>query len=170
MALRCRRLWLPLAVCALLAVAGPAQASCFDIFLESATPPPGQPGTRVSSFFEIFTGISPCSSGARPVRAARHDRSALRRAALVPGRLGLGKIVGELTAGWIIYTSDERMIDGSVVRLPFITITTARGKPMEMRPWPVDVEVRRSLGEDLAGKDSQVERAVAELLAGLGRK
>jgi hypothetical protein len=33
----------------------------------------------------------------------------------------------------------------------------------------VDVEVRRALGEDADGRDSQVERAVAELLAGLKR-
>jgi tricorn protease len=84
--------------------------------------------------------------------------------------LGLGKVVGEPTAGWIIYTSNVPMIDGSVVRLPTTTITTAGGEPMEMHPRPVDVEVRRALGEDEAGKDSQIERAVAELLGGLAKK
>jgi len=83
--------------------------------------------------------------------------------------LGLGRVVGEPTAGWIIYTSNVRLIDGSIVRLPSTTITTAKGEPMEKHPRPVDVEVRRALGEDDAGKDSQIERAVAELLAGLKR-
>ena len=83
--------------------------------------------------------------------------------------LGLGRIVGEPTAGWIIYTSNVPLIDGSTVRLPSTTITTASGEPMEKHPRPVDVEVRRALGEDEAGKDSQIERAVAELLAGLKR-
>jgi Tol biopolymer transport system component len=83
--------------------------------------------------------------------------------------LGLGRIVGEPTAGWIIYTSNVTTIDGSVVRLPSTTITTAKGEPMEKHPRPVDVEVRRALGEDAEGRDSQVERAVAELLAGLKR-
>ena len=83
--------------------------------------------------------------------------------------LGLGRIVGEPTAGWIIYTSNVQLIDGSTVRLPSTTITTAQGQPMEMHPRPVDVEVRRALGEDEAGRDSQIERAVAELLAGLKR-
>jgi Tol biopolymer transport system component/C-terminal processing protease CtpA/Prc len=81
--------------------------------------------------------------------------------------LGLGQIVGEPTAGWIIYTTNQDMLDGSTVRLPFITITTAGGEPMEMHPRPVDVAVSRALGEDAQGKDSQLERAVAVLLGQL---
>jgi Tol biopolymer transport system component len=79
----------------------------------------------------------------------------------------LGEIVGEPTSGWIIYTSNVDMIDGSSVRLPFITITTADGEPMEMRPRPVDHEVRRPLGEDSAGKDTQLRKAVEVLLGRL---
>ncbi len=78
--------------------------------------------------------------------------------------LGLGKIVGEPTAGWIIYTTNQEMLDGSTVRLPFITITTAAGEPMEMHPRPVDIPVSRALGEDAQGKDSQLESAVQTLL------
>ena len=84
--------------------------------------------------------------------------------------LGLGRIVGEPTAGWIIYTSNVPLIDGTILRLPTTTITTAKGEPMELHPRPVDVDVRRPLGEDGAGKDTQLERAVAELLAGLKRQ
>ena len=32
--------------------------------------------------------------------------------------LKLGKVVGEPTAGWIVYTSNMPLLDGSVVRLP----------------------------------------------------
>ncbi len=78
--------------------------------------------------------------------------------------LGLGKIVGEPTAGWIIYTSNQTMLDGSAVRLPFITITTASGEPMEMNPRPVDVDAVRDLGEDARGVDTQLEMAVEVLL------
>ncbi len=78
--------------------------------------------------------------------------------------LGLGKVVGEPTAGWIIYTSNEKLIDGSSVRLPFITITTADGKPMELHPRPVDVPVARPLGEAYQGKDSDLDAAVGTLL------
>jgi Tol biopolymer transport system component/C-terminal processing protease CtpA/Prc len=78
--------------------------------------------------------------------------------------LGLGKIVGEPTGGWIIYTSNQEMIDGSTFRLPFITITTEKGEPMEMHPRGVDVPVTRPLGEDAIGKDSQLDAAVKELM------
>lgn len=82
----------------------------------------------------------------------------------------LGKVVGEPTAGWIIYTSNQELIDGSVLRLPFIRITAADGSPMEMHPRPVDVSVVRPMGESYSGKDSQLDAAVKELLAQLGSK
>ncbi len=78
--------------------------------------------------------------------------------------LGLGKVVGEPTAGWIIYTSNEQMIDGSVVRLPFITVTTKDGKPMEMHPRPVDVHIKEPLGESYHDKDARLAAAVNVLL------
>lgn len=77
----------------------------------------------------------------------------------------LGKVVGEPTAGWIIYTSAGRMLDGSVVRLPFITVTTEDGQPMERHPRPVDVRVVRQMGESYRGVDSQLAAAVQTLLA-----
>lgn len=84
--------------------------------------------------------------------------------------LGLGKVVGEPTAGWIIYTGARRLIDGSSVRVPFIRIQGADGKDMELNPRPVDIPVERALGETLSGSDSQLDAAVAELLKGLGPK
>ncbi len=78
--------------------------------------------------------------------------------------LGLGKIVGEPTAGWIIYTSAGKLIDGGSVRLPFITITDNHGQPMEGHPRPVDVPVTRPLGEAYQGKDSDLDAAVKVLL------
>ena len=58
----------------------------------------------------------------------------------------------------------------SALRTPSIRIDGADGKEMEMNPRPVDVTVERLLGETLAGKDSQLDAAVAELLKGLGPK
>jgi C-terminal processing protease CtpA/Prc len=78
--------------------------------------------------------------------------------------LGLGKVVGEPTAGWIIYTSDVGLIDGTTVRLPFIRILDAKGKDMELNPRPVDVEVVRPVGESYSGRDSQLDAAVDVLL------
>jgi len=82
--------------------------------------------------------------------------------------LGLGKVVGEPTAGWIIFTSNMPLIDGSTVRLPSSRITDAQGRDMELHPRPVDVEVVRPVGESYTGRDAQLDAAVRELLARLG--
>jgi tricorn protease len=85
--------------------------------------------------------------------------------------LKLGKVVGEPTAGWIIYTWNTRLIDGSVFRLPRMRITAMDGSDMEMKPRSVDVPVTRPLGEWLAGRDSQLDAAVRVLLEQLeGRR
>ena len=82
--------------------------------------------------------------------------------------LGLGKVVGQPTAGWIIFTSGQALIDGSVVRLPSTRIQDAKGGDMEMHPRPVDIRVERPLGDTAAGKDAQLDAAAAELLKTLG--
>jgi tricorn protease len=78
--------------------------------------------------------------------------------------LKLGEVVGEPTGGWIIYTSGERLIDGSVLRLPQIRITDHDGKDMERHPRQVDVLEIRDPGEDEAGVDRQLQKAATELL------
>jgi tricorn protease len=79
----------------------------------------------------------------------------------------LGKIVGEPTAGWIIYTSNDVLFDGSAVRIPFVRIRGADNRDMEMHPRPVDVAVVRPMGESYSGRDSQLDAAVKTLLAQL---
>ncbi|HEX5954051.1 MAG TPA: S41 family peptidase [Rhodanobacteraceae bacterium] len=121
---------------------------------------------------------------AQPARSILGQRALERPTVLVTNRvtlsdgedfsegyreLGLGKVVGEPTAGWIIYTSNEKLIDGSTVRLPFITVTTEDGQPMEMQPRPVDVPVARPLGEAYAGKDGDLDAAAGALLRQLGQ-
>jgi len=117
-----------------------------------------------------------------PARAALGQRALERPTILVTNRhtlsdgedftegyrtLGLGKVVGEPTAGWIIYTSDVDLLDGSQVRVPFIKITGAKGDDMEMSPRPVDLYVEQPVGEGLRGRDSQLDTAVRELLKAL---
>jgi len=82
--------------------------------------------------------------------------------------LKLGKVVGEPTAGWIIYTSNTRLIDGSVFRLPQVRITAMDGTDMELKPRPVDVAVTRQLGETAMHRDTQLDAAVSTLLGQLG--
>jgi len=79
----------------------------------------------------------------------------------------LGKVVGEPTSGWIIFTSNRTLLDGTTVRIPSTRITGADGKDMEMNPRPVDVPVTRPVGESYTSRDSQLDVAVRELLAGL---
>ena len=84
--------------------------------------------------------------------------------------LKLGTVVGEPTAGWIIYTGSTTLVDGTTMRMPGTRITSLDGKTMELVPRPVDIAVTRPIGESLQGKDSQLDRAVAELLKQLGGK
>ena len=83
--------------------------------------------------------------------------------------LELGQVVGEPTAGWIIYTGSAGLVDGTSVRMPRTKIRDTRGQVMEGNPRPVDIEVERPTGESYLGIDTQLERAVQELLAQLGR-
>lgn len=83
--------------------------------------------------------------------------------------LKLGKVVGEPTSGWIIYTTNLTLLDGTSIRIPFIKITDANGVVMEMNPRPVDVPIRRQVGEGLKGQDTQLDTAVRELLSQLGQ-
>lgn len=84
--------------------------------------------------------------------------------------LRLGKIVGEPTAGWIIYTSNQRLVDGSSFRIPFMRVTATDGSPMELHPRPVDVGVVRPIGEGYGGQDSQLDAAARELMNEIGKR
>jgi tricorn protease len=82
--------------------------------------------------------------------------------------LKLGKVVGEPTSGWIVYTSNMPLLDGSIVRLPSTRVDDINGKMMEQAPRSVDVAVKRPVGESYTGRDSQLDVAVKELLAQIG--
>lgn len=81
--------------------------------------------------------------------------------------LGLGPVIGEPTSGWIIYTSNVTLFEGTTLRIPFTRIRDAEGKDMELFPRPVDVRVDRDMGEEYRGVDTQLDAAVRALLARL---
>ncbi|MEM7414917.1 MAG: S41 family peptidase [Gemmatimonadota bacterium] len=83
--------------------------------------------------------------------------------------LELGSVVGEPTAGWIIFTGSRGLVDGTQVRMPGTFIRDNRGQNMELNPRPVDVEVERATGEWYQGIDSQLDAAVRVLLEQIGR-
>ncbi len=78
--------------------------------------------------------------------------------------LGLGRVVGEPTAGWIIYTSGTTLVDGTTLRIPYTRIRGADGTDMERHPRAVDVAVTRPVGESYTGRDVQLDAAVRTLL------
>jgi len=82
--------------------------------------------------------------------------------------LGLGQVVGEPTAGWIIFTWSAGLVDGTTVRMPRARIRGSQGDDMELYPRPVDVEVVRPMGESYSGIDRQLDAAVRILLTGGG--
>jgi len=84
--------------------------------------------------------------------------------------LKLGKVVGEPTAGWIVFTGSMDLVDGSVMRMPGTLIRGSDSKNMENNPRPVDIAVTRPIGESYTGRDSQLDAAVKELLAEAGKK
>ena len=81
--------------------------------------------------------------------------------------LGLGKIVGTPTMGWIIFTSSATLLDGSVIRMPHIGCFTKDGKDMENLGIAPDIRIEESLSDFANGKDAQLERAVSELTKSL---
>ena len=82
----------------------------------------------------------------------------------------LGQVVGEPTAGWIIFTSNRTLLDGTTVRLPSTRITGVDGKDMELNPRAVDQLVVRPVGESYTNRDSQLDAAVKALIASLPRR
>src|ERR1700733_2606640 len=81
--------------------------------------------------------------------------------------LKLGKVVGEPTSGWIIYTGSVTLIDGTVMRMAGTVIRGADGTDMELHPRPVDIAVTRPIGESYTGRDCQLDAAVKQLLSEL---
>jgi tricorn protease len=79
-------------------------------------------------------------------------------------RLKIGKVVGEPTAGWIVYTWNQKLIDGSTLRMPRTKVFDNDGVLMEMHPRPVDIPVQRPIGESYTANDVQLDTAVRELL------
>ena len=81
--------------------------------------------------------------------------------------LKLGKIIGTETYRWIIFTSAKGLVDGSSYRLPAWGCYTLDGKNIEKEGVSPDIYVKNTFEDRLAGRDPQLERAVAELLKAL---
>jgi tricorn protease len=79
-------------------------------------------------------------------------------------KLGLGKIIGEPTAGAVIGTSSYRLIDGTRIRRPSWGAYTTDMEDTELRPRQPDIFVEDLPDDFMNDRDPQLVRAVDELL------
>jgi tricorn protease len=78
--------------------------------------------------------------------------------------LHLGKIVGNETYHWIIFTSGAGLVDGSFVRLPSWGCYTLEGKDLEFSGVQPDIKVVNTFTDKINGKDPQLDAAIEEAL------
>lgn len=78
--------------------------------------------------------------------------------------LHLGKIVGNETYHWIIFTSGAGLVDGSFVRLPSWGCYTLDGKDLEFSGVQPDIRVLNTFTDKINGKDPQLDAAIEEAL------
>ncbi len=82
--------------------------------------------------------------------------------------LHAGPVIGEPTAGWIIFTSGVSLFDGSTLRLPSTSVIGPDGVNLELHSRPVDVRADNPPGAFERGDDPQLDAAVRELLKRAG--
>jgi tricorn protease len=84
--------------------------------------------------------------------------------------LGRGPLVGQRTAGGVISTGGEALVDGTTVRVPFRGWYLPGDKDMEENGAMPDFVVPQTPEEESKGIDAQLAKAVEELLRDLGSK
>ncbi len=78
--------------------------------------------------------------------------------------LKLGKIVGNETYHWIIFTSGAGLVDGSFIRLPSWGCFTLEGKDIELNGVQPDIKVLNTFTDKISGNDPQLDKAIEEIL------
>jgi len=81
--------------------------------------------------------------------------------------IGRGRLIGVATFGGVISTGSHRLIDGTTVRVPFRGWYLPDGTDMENNGAQPHVEVHLGPADEVAGRDPQLEAAVADMLARL---
>jgi tricorn protease len=77
--------------------------------------------------------------------------------------LGLGKVVGQATGGYVIGTGSVRLIDGSLFRIPRIGVFNLKGDNMDKIGVTPDVLVENNPDQLGKGIDAQLDKAVEVL-------
>ncbi|MEO5948009.1 MAG: S41 family peptidase, partial [Chitinophagaceae bacterium] len=78
--------------------------------------------------------------------------------------LKLGKIIGNGTYRWIIFTSGISLVDGSSVRMPSWGCYSLDGKDLERSGVQPDILVINNFEDKLIGKDPQLDKAIDDIL------
>jgi tricorn protease len=82
-----------------------------------------------------------------------------------------GPVVGNVTYGWLIFTTGVGLMNGGSFRLPYWGCYTLDGQDIEtsggIKP---DILVIGDLSHELSGQDPQLEKAVEKALELIGRK
>jgi len=81
--------------------------------------------------------------------------------------LKLGKIIGQDTYRWIIFTSGKSLVDGSSYRLPSWGTYTLDGQNLEKTGVKPDIYIKNTFMDRQRNNDPQLERAVQEILKDL---
>ncbi|MEO7309338.1 MAG: S41 family peptidase [Chitinophagaceae bacterium] len=81
--------------------------------------------------------------------------------------LKLGKIIGNDTYHWIIFTGGVSLVDGSTVRLPSWGCYTLDGKDIESNGVQPDIKIINTWEDKMNGRDPQLDRAIEEILKDL---
>ncbi len=78
--------------------------------------------------------------------------------------LKLGKIIGNGTYRWIIFTTAIGLVDGSTVRMPVVGCYSLDGKDLEMSGVQPDILIINNFDDKLSGRDPQLDKAIEEIL------
>lgn len=78
--------------------------------------------------------------------------------------LKLGKIIGNGTYRWIIFTTAVGLVDGSSIRMPAWGCYTLDGKDLELTGVQPDILLINSFEDKINNKDPQLDMAIEEIL------
>jgi len=78
---------------------------------------------------------------------------------------GLAKLVGMPTPGYVIYTSGNRLVDGTRIRIPGTGVFRLDGSNMENQGVVPDFMLEVSPEDFFAGRDPQLDKAIEVLLS-----
>ncbi len=78
--------------------------------------------------------------------------------------LKLGKIIGNETYRWIIFTTGVSLVDGSLVRMPAWGCYTLDGKDLEKNGVQPDILLVNNFVDKINNKDPQLDKAIEEIM------